>query len=279
MQSLLLTRPRCRKHDLDAPAPHSSQTSTGFYYSAPTSPPLTPLYPAFHIPYLNDLPREYPDIIPRASPTLQRPRSYFAERPAATTYTSHSRPLSTSSSSSALESLRSLATALPPPSSSSSNASKRSKGSPSPSPPPSRRGSLWNLNYLSSSIGLTSALLPSSMHRRASTASTASSAGKEKSKREHDGRSKHIESRQYVPAQPHTATPTPAATPRGSFERPYGFLSASHGDRYCGGGAEWEDRSAWERPLPDRRPPVNGGAPKSLQLVTPIEGYESRGPS
>lgn len=116
-------------------------------------------------------------------------------------------------------------------------------------------------------------MLPPSMHRSTATAD------KEQSKKEHDGRSKHIESRQYLPSKPHTATPTPAATPRGSFERPYGTLSASHGDRYSGVGvgAEWDERSAWERPLPERRPPVHGGAPKSLQLVTPIEGYESRG--
>ena len=110
---------RCRVHD-QAPT-YTSRSNP--YATAPNSPPLTPFLSSATL-YSPEEPR---DIVPRLSPTQSRPRSYFNSSPYPTDYSvsyhvpSSSLPAShfyTSSqadthSSSALESLRELATALP----------------------------------------------------------------------------------------------------------------------------------------------------------------------
>ncbi|TGO19228.1 hypothetical protein BTUL_0005g00770 [Botrytis tulipae] len=110
---------QCRVHD-QAPT-YTSRSNP--YATAPNSPPLTPFLSSATL-YSPEEPR---DIVPRLSPTQSRPRSYFNSSPYPTDFSvsyhvpSSSLPAShfyTSSqadthSSSALESLRELATALP----------------------------------------------------------------------------------------------------------------------------------------------------------------------
>ncbi|ESZ97158.1 hypothetical protein SBOR_2414 [Sclerotinia borealis F-4128] len=110
---------QCRLHD-HAPT-YTSRSN--LYATAPNSPPLTPFMSSGTL-YSPEEPR---DIVPRFSPTQSRPRSYFNSSPYPTDFStsyqtaSASLPAShfyTSSqadthSSSALQSLRGLATALP----------------------------------------------------------------------------------------------------------------------------------------------------------------------
>jgi len=106
-----VTNHSCRKHDLPSSG-HSRQTSLS---NSPTSPSISSPTPYA---YARPLSTVYPtspdrDIIPRASPTTLRPRSYFASEPFPTKAVpiSPSHP-SANSSSSALASLRELSAAL-----------------------------------------------------------------------------------------------------------------------------------------------------------------------
>ena len=114
IQSLTyVTNCSCRKHDLPSSG-HSHQTSLS---NSPTSPSFPS--PTSYSSYVRPLSTINPtttdrDIIPRASPTTLRPRSYFASEPFPGTKAAPippSRP-STNSSSSALTSLRELSAAL-----------------------------------------------------------------------------------------------------------------------------------------------------------------------
>lgn len=109
---------RCRLHD-QAPTYTSRSNS---YATAPNSPPLTPFLSSATL-YSPEEPR---DIVPRLSPTQSRPRSYYNSSPYPTDFsTSYQAPSASlpashfyssqadTHSSSALESLRELATALP----------------------------------------------------------------------------------------------------------------------------------------------------------------------
>ncbi|KUJ19477.1 uncharacterized protein LY89DRAFT_667425 [Mollisia scopiformis] len=105
----------CRLHD----QPPTTLRTSSYYPSHSHSPPLTPYSRQFSSSYHSTTTPSHedgPDIIPRFSPTQSRPRSYFSSDP----YPTHQPPApqySTSpqtSNSSALASLRELATALPP---------------------------------------------------------------------------------------------------------------------------------------------------------------------
>lgn len=109
----------CRLHD-QAPT-YTSRSNP--YATAPSSPPLTPFMSSAALHF----PEEPRDIVPRLSPTQSRPRSYFNSSPYPTDFSSAYHAPSASlpashfynpsqadtHSSSALESLRELATALP----------------------------------------------------------------------------------------------------------------------------------------------------------------------
>lgn len=107
-----LTNHSCRKHDFPSSG-HSHQTSLSNSPTSPSFPSPTP-----YTSYVHPISTIYPtsadrDIIPRASPTTLRPRSYFASDPYPTKAvpTSSSRP-SANSSNSALASLRELSAAI-----------------------------------------------------------------------------------------------------------------------------------------------------------------------
>jgi hypothetical protein len=111
----------CRKHDLSSSSGHQAAPSASTSPTSPSSPSPTTSYS-----YPRSLSTIHtfdggPDIIPRASPTTLRPRSYFAGDPFPTQsqYQSKSTPLSptrpinsSNSSSTALASLRELSAAL-----------------------------------------------------------------------------------------------------------------------------------------------------------------------
>ncbi|KAB8291706.1 hypothetical protein EYC80_006504 [Monilinia laxa] len=109
---------QCRLHD-QAPTYTSRSNS---YATAPNSPPLTPFMSSATL-YSPEEPR---DIVPRLSPTQSRPRSYFNSSTCSIDYSDSYQAPSTSlptsrfytsqadtHSTSALDSLRELATALP----------------------------------------------------------------------------------------------------------------------------------------------------------------------
>jgi hypothetical protein len=125
----------CRIHD-QAPSPAISTRTHSYPSYAPTSPPLTPYTRHFSAPSHED----GPDIIPRFSPTQSRPRLHFNADPYPQPYEEpsymstsppHTNGYTNSQSSTALASLRELATALP----------KTSQGRPE-SPPKSSAGSI-----------------------------------------------------------------------------------------------------------------------------------------
>lgn len=124
----------CRIHD-QAPTPISATRTHSYPSYTPTSPPLTPYTRAFSS-YSNPSHEDGPDIIPRFSPTQSRPRSYFNSDPYPQTYQEPSHFSGSlphdhnSQSSTALASLRELATALP-----------KANGRPE-SPPKSRASSI-----------------------------------------------------------------------------------------------------------------------------------------
>ncbi|TVY46983.1 hypothetical protein LOCC1_G002887, partial [Lachnellula occidentalis] len=135
----------CRLHDQN-PAPSHSDAHPPSAY-APSSPPLTPYTRHFSSLPLS-IPDDGPDIVPKFSPTQSRPRSYFNSDPypasyqAPTTYASslpRTQGYKDSHSSTALASLREIATALPrtsrkdsdpesPPKSSASSISRTGSG-------------------------------------------------------------------------------------------------------------------------------------------------------
>lgn len=133
----------CRLHD-QAPSPAHANRTHSYPSYPPTSPPLTP-YTRHFSSYAVPSHEEGPDIIPRFSPTQSRPRSYFNSDPYPQTnqepsHISTSPPpthgYTNSHSSTALASLRELATALPktsgrpesPPKSSASSINRPTSG-------------------------------------------------------------------------------------------------------------------------------------------------------
>ncbi|TVY41548.1 hypothetical protein LSUB1_G002004, partial [Lachnellula subtilissima] len=138
----------CRLHDQNPAPSHSDAYSPSAY--APSSPPLTP-YTRHFSSLPTSIPDDGPDIVPKFSPTQSRPRSYFNSDPypasyqAPPTYASslpRTKGYKDSQSSTALASLRELATALPRTSSKHSDPESPPKSSASSI---SRTGSgVWN---------------------------------------------------------------------------------------------------------------------------------------
>jgi len=179
----------CRLHDQA-----TTYTSTLNPYPTPNSPPLTPYTRTFSSTpavYPQD---EGPDIIPRLSPTQSRPRSYFnpypselsssyqAAAPPASLPTRHSySPQTTTStytshSSTALASLRELATALP-----RTNSRPVTHVSESPPEMLSRTGSgVWNyIPFTQKSSTTTPSATPGNSYTNAGAVSYANGRSRE----------------------------------------------------------------------------------------------------
>ncbi|PBP15723.1 hypothetical protein BUE80_DR013512 [Diplocarpon rosae] len=237
----------CRIHDQ---APTARPTS--FYLS---SPPLTP-YPRTYSSQAYD---EGPDIIPRFSPTQSRPRSYFNSDPYPRSSSQYHSDFSSQfqyqypdregeqgperedhASSTALASLRSLATALPK----SSRSGSRDAAPESPPHSISRNGSgVWD--YIPSRFtgSKTTAPTPSATPGNSWTmtygAHQSQSYGAGRSREDLHGYGKN---------------------PGGAYGEGGGFGS-------MGG-------MGMDRPLPPRRGPSGyGHRPKSIDLVTPFSGH------
>ncbi|KAG9230008.1 hypothetical protein BJ875DRAFT_386096, partial [Amylocarpus encephaloides] len=226
----------CRLHDQNPTPVHDTSYS---HPHTPSSPPLTPY--SRHFLSLPP-PDEGPDIIPRFSPTQSSPRSYFSPEPGpssfqAPTY-SHSPPRASRddrrTSSTALASLRELATALP------KTSSKR--GDPE-SPPRSD----------SSSISRTGSgvwdYMPFTSSHKVTTPTPGATPGNS-----YNGG--------YTVSQSYGA-PVPTGRSR---EDLYSY-GRSHGTYGNTGGM------GMDRPLPPRSGPGGyGHRPKSIDLVTPVSG-------
>ncbi|PBP15510.1 hypothetical protein BUE80_DR013737 [Diplocarpon rosae] len=239
----------CRIHDQ---APTARPTS--FYLS---SPPLTP----YSRPYSSQAYDEGPDIIPRLSPTQSRPRSYFNSDP----YPRSSSPYRTASpsqfpyqdpdregeqdpgredhtSSTALASLRSLATALPK----SSRSGSRDAAPESPPHSISRNGSgVWDY-------------IPSRLTGSKTAAPTPSA----------------------TPGNSWTMTygahQSPSYGAGRSREDLHGYGKNSGGvyGEAGGFGSMGGMGMGMDRPLPPRTGPSGyGHRPKSIDLVTPFSGH------
>ncbi|QSZ37703.1 hypothetical protein DSL72_008802 [Monilinia vaccinii-corymbosi] len=165
---------QCRLHD-QAPTYTSRSNS---HAMAPHSPPLTPFMSSTPL-YSPEEPR---DIVPRLSPTQSRPRSYFNSSPYSTDFSDSYQAPSTSlptshfytssqadtRSSSALASLRELATALP----------RTSQPQEPESPPPtalSRTSSqVWNyMPFTSKTTTPTPVPTPGNSYSNSSTGNSA----------------------------------------------------------------------------------------------------------
>ncbi|RDL34417.1 uncharacterized protein BP5553_07545 [Venustampulla echinocandica] len=242
--AIILTRfpdASCRIHDQN---PTPFPTSTYSTYRTPTSPPLSPYSRRFsNLPS----PDEGPDIIPRASPTQSHSRSYFNSEPYPASY--HSPPKYTSSppsanaytsahSSTAMASLRELATALPKTSS--------RHGAPD-SPPRSSRGSssmsrtgsgVWNYIPFASSSKPTS---PSATPGNSYTSG-------------------------YIVSSAYAAPQGTYGSGSGKYREDAYSYGKSHGAAYGNTGGMGMDR-----PLPPRGGPGGyGHRPRSIDLVTPV---------
>jgi len=226
---------------------------------SPTTPPLTPHNPTSLTPsrysFFSSADQER-DIIPRASPTQSRPRSYFNSEPYAYSTTSGFRPSNPTTSSSsrnsksstALASLRELATALPQYPSSSSTQTQTSS------------------SLMEKSSSAVWSYMPFTQTTSSSSVKYAAPVAYAKS---------------------HTATPTPSTTPGNSYTASYAQAYYSNG----GGSASGSRRGSivgnsnadayaamgisagavgMERPLPHRYGGSTSHRPRSVDLVTPF---------
>jgi ECL1/2/3 zinc binding proteins len=239
---------RCRLHDLAPARAYPARTNSYPSYS-PSSPPLTPYTRHFSsYPSATPAHEDGPDIVPRFSPTQSRPRSYFNSDPYPQSYQTPStistsppsnNVYSNSHSSTALASLRELATALPR---TATNASRRVPESP----PRSSAGSIgrtasevWNYIPFTSSASKTATPTPS-----ATPGNSYSSHGTYSVSQSYGGRSRE---------DLHS----------------YG---ANHGTTVGGYGNT--GGMGMDRPLPPRSGPGGyGHRPKSIDLVTPFSGH------
>lgn len=252
----------CRLHDQSAPTRSStsaSYTSSSSHFPAQSSPPLTPYSRQFASSYTNTYTtpshEEGPDIIPRFSPTQSRPRSYFNSDP----YPSHTSAYTTLSasphhthSSSALESLRELATALPKTSSSSSRRERHLRGRDPESPPKSSASSIsrtgsgvWDYIPFTSSGSKTSTPTPSATPGNSYTSYN-----------------------QYNVSQSYGGN---NGYPGIKSQDPYTYAA---GSAKVGAGYTSTGGMGMDRPLPPRSGPGGyGHRPRSIDLVTPFSGH------
>jgi hypothetical protein len=266
---LILGTYRCRLHDLTPPT--NTQSNRSSYYGANTSPPLSPSaysrgFPSALSTTNTPSHEEGPDIIPRFSPTISRPRSYFNSDPYPSAHSVSYQPSPTvpssppsrhynSQSSTALASLRELADALPKSKSKSKGKRKDKKDSDSDSEERStqrmsRTGSgVWNyipsIPFTSSSRNTTPSITPAGSY----TAPPASNA------------QYTVSSSSYGPV---------------SYAGGYGNASGrSREDLYSygksHGAVNYNTMGGMDRPLPPRGGPGGyGHRPKSVDLVTPF---------
>ncbi|EKD17582.1 hypothetical protein MBM_04443 [Drepanopeziza brunnea f. sp. 'multigermtubi' MB_m1] len=230
----------CRVHDQTS----SNQTS---YYPSSSSPPLTPF--ARHFSSSHD---DGPDIIPPFSPTQSRPRSYFNSDPYSESpshqYSASPPPSESqstrSTSSTALDSLRTLATALPrsPPSHAHSRAHPssppRSAASSASSLARSSSG-VWDyIPFTGSKVTMpTPSATPGNSYSHMSAAGTSASSGR-------------------------------------SREDLYAYGKSQMAGGGGGGGYGSTGGMGMDRPLPPRTGPSGyGHRPRSIDLVTPLAGY------
>ncbi|KAL2064377.1 hypothetical protein VTL71DRAFT_4871 [Oculimacula yallundae] len=246
----------CRAHDQAPSQPIRSNS-----YSS--SPPLTPYANQFSYPSTTTY-EDGPDIIPRFSPTQSRPRSYFNSDPypqsyqPSTTYSSSPQTqYNTSSSSTALASLRELATALPKSSKSSSRSHKNRSNDPE-SPPKSNASSItrtgsgvWDYIPFTSS-SKTATPTPSA------TPGNSYSNTKESANYGNGG---------YGVSQSYGAAGRSKEDLQSYGNAGYGYgYGKSHGT----GGFGSTGGMGMDRPLPPR---TAGHRPKSVDLVTPFSGH------
>jgi hypothetical protein len=274
---------RCRQHDLSTHSATTSHQSSKF--SPPqmhvpfsssshyTSPPRSPYSSTFY------QTTDGPDIIPRASPSIARPRSYFGSEPLAAeeTYGSGYGHVSSSlpqqfgyapgssrdggrkdehrKSSTALASLRELSSALE---------SSRSYSKPSKQP----NAKLTKSNKSNSSIERERAY----RGRNASSDSSSGSTYSGSSEGETDGGDDEYE----LPQKSHSKwsyAPTPGvfartySTPAPITQSAYQLTGKSYGG--TGGYSYAAGMKGMERPLPPRSVGF-GHRPKSIDLVTPF---------
>lgn len=227
---------RCRAVDHAPSQPMRNNSYSAIY--TPTSPPLTPYNLNFSS-HPVAAPSEYPDIVPRFSPTQSRPRSYFSSDPYPEDLDDQP-PSPTSSTrnghTTALDSLRELATTLP-------RAAPRERNAP-PSPISSiSRTSSSFFNYIPFTSSKTASPTPNLTPGNSYT---------------------NLAGYQAHASQSYGG----AYAARGSREDLYSYASGSGfglGDGYRSTGGMGMDR-----PLPPRGPP--GHRPRSLDLVTPFSG-------
>ncbi|KAL3424980.1 hypothetical protein PVAG01_04261 [Phlyctema vagabunda] len=219
----------CRVHDT------TSMLAQGRSNSTSSISPTTPYFYS---------PNEGPDIIPRASPTQSRPRSYFNSEPcihaysyqAASTYheptTSASAQSNSRSSTTALASLRELATALP--------RASYPQNHDRDSPPISRSGSaVWN--YISVPFSKPGAATPNMTPQNS------------------------LNEKKYATSSSYGASSASGSRSREDLHA-YGGAK-SYG---AGGYAPAAGGLGMDRPLPPRSGPGGyGHRPKSIDLVTP----------
>ena len=262
---------RCRVHDVQPSQPSRTDSYSSISsYPASHSPPLTPYTRSF--PTYDD----GPDIIPRFSPTQSRPRSYFASEAYPSSYTHHdTNSLSSSTphhvyphshvdrhtsttNSSALDSLRELAIALPKTSSKSRKSSREQEDNSSPPKSTAssitRNGSaVWNYMSFASNTSSTPAATPGNSYT--------------------------------TPVAPYTVSQSPSYGVQSSTGYPtYGYANGgSREDLYSYGNSHTHTATAgyantggmgMDRPLPPRSGPGGyGHRPKSIDLVTPFGGH------
>jgi hypothetical protein len=240
----------CRLHD-QAPAYTRSHSYTSALPS--TSPPASPY--SRHFSSLGSIttysPDDGPDIIPRFSPTQSRPRSYYNSESYPSSYHAplsssppttgdhHSATSSQSRSSTALASLRELATALP----------KTASRNRDPESPPKSSASSMNgvWNYIP---------FASSSHTYAKTTSSPTPTP--------------TPGNSYTNSQGYTASQSYGAY---NTTQDYGYgKSAGTGGGYAAGYAG-TGGMGMDRPLPPRSGPGGyGHRPRSIDLVTPFPG-------
>lgn len=247
----------CRLHD-QAPTYNRTQSYPSPTTNTHNSPPPSPYSRYF------SSPSDGPDIIPRFSPTISRPRSYFNSDPyPSTTYEASSSsyqapptyaaPYSTtnSRSSTALASLRELATALPKTKSSSRdrNTQKRKSivhndaESPTSTASISRSSSgVWNyMPFTSTTVSKTASVTPGTSYSNNGYNSSQS--------------------------QSYNAYSTNGS---GGACEGYGGAKSYGGAGYGLGNA---GTMGMDRPLPPRGGPGGyGHRPRSIDLVTPFGG-------
>lgn len=242
----------CRLHDQAPPQPLRMNSYPASY--TPSSPPLTPYTRQYTSGSAAVTPshEEGPDIIPRFSPTQSRPRSYFNSDPYPQSYqapaysASPPQAYANSGSSTALASLRELATALP-----RTGSSRREPESPPKSSASSinRTGSgVWNYIPFAGS--------------KAATPTPSATPGNSYTNGSH--------------------TYTTSQSYGGGYYATNGYAGRSREDLYsygkshgtAAGGYGSTGGMGMDRPLPPRSGPSGyGHRPKSIDLVTPFSNH------